>query len=899
MSRTRSSRTEEKLKELYLSGEYYPYIKKYFESREKISWREKKRLYLEAKFEAGFIPLNMPTMSDDSISPKIVEEIIDDLLESILLMDKRFANEDYTFCESCGASHPTSIFKQKHSNVRFKFKHLLPAMKDTALAKNLMVIDNTLAVFLGTMSIVDPGYVNFLMKICKINFLLPLENLTTILSALGRTAMKLGETWNEYWNSKGYLVNFDYYAFVDIKNIVGHLFLSGQALESMVRTSALSLLASKRTSSEKFMNLVNSEIKYLADIWDLNRLIDEKVGSLKSWLRDCPNEWVTAGSSTLTRKDHRLMLDGKSIRTSKYLDFQTMTNTQIFSIIEHRSQYPTIIRRVIKNDPAKVRLAFSVDSVTYILFSYLFRYALLGKKPFNTTINNSNSGWLDLYTDWSDLAFVGEKYLVPMDFDSFDHQPTKEEILLCIGSVANSIRKLDIPEDWEYWYERLYQMLDESIFIDPSGNLPWMNGLVSGMRFTSEFGSMLNWVWNKSIATLYKTRLEYICVQGDDCFLVFPNWISAHRHITALSREGFAINANKFFISRKRSDFLRKEVKGDTIRSPFCRSVVAICEKKPWLPFSSDYVIRSKEMIAAWNTFMLRLVGASSHSMANIKNKLKSSISREVRELVNRSGRILTTNEFKEMINGVIDLKDVVEPIKGKIRRFGMEVQTLTSNELMLSRLDQVLTGEEVQRLQEDLENYNNQQFKTFLQAVEKYAPAKQRYWEKHVFAEKREDNKFLNNYIGMVKEYIILGSPYQRTTLGKFAYYIPLVKGMLKQRKISAEDRLIIEKLGGSIFLERRDGLIESGCSVGLTLALLLKDWSIPNVLGLELSDWIVHAVKETINSFIISMVQSRTISGKYLKIDHIEQFASKVVKEVGSWIFNRQRNRKVFVYV
>lgn len=111
------------------------------------------------------------------------------------------------------------------------------------------------------------------------------------------------------------------------------------------------------------------------------------------------------------------------------------------------------------------------------------------------------------------------------------------------------------------------------------------DGLMSGWKMTSLYGTLMNMFIFRSIAELCNFSYDHYFAQGDDLDIVTDDLSGAYTLIDAYKKLGFKVARDKFYINSgfyQRSDFLRQVYGENGIYGFPCRMISGLIYTKPW-----------------------------------------------------------------------------------------------------------------------------------------------------------------------------------------------------------------------------------------------------------------------------------------------------------------------------
>jgi hypothetical protein len=197
--------------------------------------------------------------------------------------------------------------------------------------------------------------------------------------------------------------------------------------------------------------------------------------------------------------------------------------------------HPTNVA-LIKSELAKIRIAVSSPLELYLLESWLLDWAhgyylkWRGSTLEESTVAEFNRN----YQQWSRMR-QGE-YVLPYDFEKFDHQIRKQELKYIVG-IGNDVARTRYTGDNRQEFEKACTIVQNSIefatLSDPpshgQGTYGVKDCLLSGMRSTSIVGNAFNLLSFKMAEDVLKDvvaispDLYTVEVRGDDLRLTSNN----------------------------------------------------------------------------------------------------------------------------------------------------------------------------------------------------------------------------------------------------------------------------------------------------------------------------------------------------------------------------------------
>jgi hypothetical protein len=471
------------------------------------------------------------------------------------------------YCSDCMAYHQS---KSQHNITRTRLSDLYAIKLSKAIIDKygLSRFLNSVAVGLTLLEIASPGIIEFLFNLgfrawdyfTSVDFL-----------------KDVGDIAKTHWFSFEASVHLHPSYFIDLYQICGY---SAVPLKIDKNKMAFDFFHKGRNTEcfdfEDFFSFFEQHI----DHYNINqKRVSDRPQSLKDYIQNYSETWATHGSSKLIKT----YVDGKRVQMTKSSLYLMYDTEEILNAIQKGSV--STFTPVIKQDPGKHRMAFGSDTVTFFLMSYVYYPILASGLPTPTTLLMDKDEMNKFEQNIKLDIASGNNFFVPFDFSAFDHQISKKEVMFCIEHMYKYLREsgLLLPNG-EIYYLKLKTMLENGIFINHEDNYhtSWENGLPSGLRLTAEIGTLMSYMWSVYVMKLYDIKFKYIYTQGDDCIVCFEKYEDALFYVQYMGAIGFEFNPHKFFLSNKRSEFLRKMYVGKDIYQPVARSIRALTQSKPW-----------------------------------------------------------------------------------------------------------------------------------------------------------------------------------------------------------------------------------------------------------------------------------------------------------------------------
>lgn len=252
---------------------------------------------------------------------------------------------------------------------------------------------------------------------------------------------------------------------------------------------------------------------------------------------------------------------------------------------------------IAKAEINKTRSVISGDFVTYLrmaYISYIVESRYSGKNIYSLLDKQEQMlFWLNATRSYNYIGF-------PFDQGKFDQNISKEMIMSCFRAMYKLIETWFGIDSEEYSVMKLIEKdINFSTIYIENEEVSWEGGLLSGWRWTSMFGSIINLCQWYVFEKTYNTHSNYIAtyknlmVMGDDLTLHTNSYKMCIAYYNFMKLMGFNVNDKKIFVDRGRSEFLRKVINDDgTVLGYPARAMASILWRKP---------LSSKEMILAKN----------------------------------------------------------------------------------------------------------------------------------------------------------------------------------------------------------------------------------------------------------------------------------------------------------
>ena len=208
------------------------------------------------------------------------------------------------------------------------------------------------------------------------------------------------------------------------------------------------------------------------------------------------------------------------------------------------------------------------------------------------------------------MSYVSLGVNAPIDQDKFDHRmPLRatDEVFDAIRRTSESYR----GTDFGLVLDKLIQ-LNANQFVEVNGEkVAVEKGQISGRRGTSLINTLVNLsyayvVRKKTLSRIGIDPIYSVSGVGDDDDISCANYRAAAALISGYNSIGAVINPRKYYISKEKTEFLRKKITTERVVGMPLRSVVAIFFRKPNQEPEFDGELRMNDQLERWLNYMGR-----------------------------------------------------------------------------------------------------------------------------------------------------------------------------------------------------------------------------------------------------------------------------------------------------
>lgn len=323
--------------------------------------------------------------------------------------------------------------------------------------------------------------------------------------------------------------------------------------------------------------------KTMCSVLHQHWVMPEKTPSLDDWLRR--GAWMRGKSGTGTIKT--IQINGHSQRTRRHKGIDAVVYADEDIKREMLTVYPQTMVIMQKSEPAKVRPVAKTDNQLFRKMDFLSEVVEVGLTQSRLSpifLSTSENEQLDLKI----MQNVQRHINCPLDQGSFDNNQSVASILIVLVAmydVCFSRASSDYKRVWRAMWDSLVH--PKSKVVIGRRTLSWKNGLASGLRWTALIGTLLNICSALScmyIVKLYKNpNAHYLdnIHQGDDIHLKATTVRALEDLISTMTENGYDINSLKTYVSRTRTEFLRRSYEPNTITGYLGRSLTSLRFRNP------------------------------------------------------------------------------------------------------------------------------------------------------------------------------------------------------------------------------------------------------------------------------------------------------------------------------
>lgn len=347
-----------------------------------------------------------------------------------------------------------------------------------------------------------------------------------------------------------------------------------------------------------------------------------KNGTKMSFEEFCtdPMRWATSGGAP------KVNVGDEKVRSKWAWALDTLKTTT--DVISEASQQTNFARVALKEEK-KTRTVITTPLSSYLRQCYVLY--VLGDPPIKSTIADRS---LVEY-----LARSNCKYYMSVDASRFDHNITKKQVL----SFFDELRQA-VPQLHDIITEEMHHI--NNLKVTWNGKeWDYNNGLLSGWRITSIFGSM--YTCGLAEYVRYKTgdNFNYI-TQGDDIIFFTNMTLDPKQVVTCCESYGIETNEEKTHFGEF-GEFLKYRYSSDYISGYSARNVRSLFIANPWLDTSID--VDPQALSARWTSYFGRLM--MSCNMSFSAHDEKKRIDMMARDIYSWLGRNIPLHAVRDSLS--------------------------------------------------------------------------------------------------------------------------------------------------------------------------------------------------------------------------------------------------------
>lgn len=271
------------------------------------------------------------------------------------------------------------------------------------------------------------------------------------------------------------------------------------------------------------------------------------------------DNWNLMGSATIGLP-MRIQTQGFRKPTRISSKFTNLLYYDDNTLLEKLHEYtPHIARPFLKTDEAaKARVVIGYDTRSYIRCSYFEKFikSLNGNTTWTTVGMDPNS--LDDVRSVVDNNTHTHKYtMVCTDQSAFDQHQYREMFIYAFDYLCSRIAQLN-PQIWPIYHIERYGLSHAKIIYPDGSERPWLNGLLSGHKFTALIGSVLNRTSSLVAAHLSEMSVDWAVFQGDDALMFTSTPDKINDFLLAYSKLGMEVNPAKTWRGTDRTEYLHQ-----------------------------------------------------------------------------------------------------------------------------------------------------------------------------------------------------------------------------------------------------------------------------------------------------------------------------------------------------
>lgn len=457
--------------------------------------------------------------------------------------------------------------------------------------------NDTLSFYLDIIPTVARSEIMELMQAGGFSIIRGHETVNEWFKSVSETYKFKGEKWSENWR---FFVDmqmcYRYYSKVDYKEVLEDIYAWFNPKKIQFEDQRIWLRLFEEGVNEWF----NKH-------WKVPR--DVKWKDLETYTLS--GDWVTAGATDMhvakVKAQGGELVSLVKNKTSSYL---TATRRELLNKVTNLSGQVNKITIKPDEAPNKTRVIVSSDTTTYILMSFISQWTTKGFQGTGSTVYMSEKETLEYWV--SEVVSCSNRNIkVPIDQKGFDHHVDIDTLKVLFKVYENRLALLNdanlniavaklktqlfekqgvwrikIPEKSvtseirSYCYRKNIRVgASKKGLVTLEGD--WNGGVASGWRWTIDWDTIIDFAQFYAIAKYTNVRVARNMFQGDDLAPHFYSLYDVYLVLAGYRFVGLEVNVKKFFISKTRSEFLRKVASSRGVVGYPARTVHSIMYNAP------------------------------------------------------------------------------------------------------------------------------------------------------------------------------------------------------------------------------------------------------------------------------------------------------------------------------
>jgi len=365
----------------------------------------------------------------------------------------------------------------------------------------------------------------------------------------------------------------------------------------------------KRTKTREYMRYFTKAVREV--LKDIFVKIPEKIITKEQFVQN-KDLWATQGSSS-EKETLVIHVNGKRIplQKTKLASALVLTDEEVMRLLNsHVKQHNKVTG---KRELTKIRAVIAGDMETYLKMRYVSfhidQMVRSTKSPLWLNKNENKRLWQDI------IGSVAEhyKWKFPFDQSEFDRHATTEMVLCVIKGIVQILKAFHMPGEVISTCEDVLYALDGGVLELSTGELiEILNGIMSGWEWTAKLDTIINRsqlvAWKMWFSDKYG-RLPSITDEvyfGDDIAMAGLFVDDLINYAWFMIQNEYVVNPKKVFISKNRTEFLRKLILKDKAIGYAARAINSLFWRNPVSPEPPAGNLRASEQMNSWATLLSR-----------------------------------------------------------------------------------------------------------------------------------------------------------------------------------------------------------------------------------------------------------------------------------------------------